>query len=207
MNIARILYPVQVLGPGKRVGVWLSGCPRRCPGCSNPELWNFQNEYEMDSQDVADMIARAISNQEIDGFTITGGDPFYQPKALAALLSHLQEISEDILVYTGYIYEELLQSCDKDVHRALSMTGVLVDGPYIEAKNDGSILRGSNNQRIIVLNSKLEGKYNRYLLAQSNNQIQNFTTKDGIISVGIHRPGFNSEVTQRARERGVLTDG
>lgn len=42
MYIARILYPVEVLGPGKRIGIWFCGCPRRCEGCSNPELWEFQ---------------------------------------------------------------------------------------------------------------------------------------------------------------------
>ena len=205
MNIARILYPVQVLGPGKRVGIWLSGCPRRCPGCSNPELWEFHDEYEVNTQSVVDMIAGVISNQEIDGFTITGGDPFYQPKELGELLSHLQKISVDILIYTGYTYEELLGSCDQDVRIALSMTGILIDGPYIEEKNDGSILRGSNNQRIIVLNPTLGDKYNRYLSIQFSNEIQNFTSKDGVISVGIHRPGFNSSVIEKVGERGVLT--
>lgn len=36
MYVARILYPVEVLGPGKRVGIWFSGCPSKCKGCSNP---------------------------------------------------------------------------------------------------------------------------------------------------------------------------
>ena len=47
MYIARILYPVEVLGPGKRIGIWFCGCPRRCEGCSNPELWEFQERYQV----------------------------------------------------------------------------------------------------------------------------------------------------------------
>ena len=39
MYVARILYPVKVLGPGNRIGIWVSGCNHRCKGCSNPELW------------------------------------------------------------------------------------------------------------------------------------------------------------------------
>lgn len=38
MYIARILYPVEVLGPGKRIGIWFCGCPRRCEGCSQPGI-------------------------------------------------------------------------------------------------------------------------------------------------------------------------
>ena len=47
MNVARILYPVKVLGPGKRIGIWLCGCDRECFGCSNPELWEPKPEYEL----------------------------------------------------------------------------------------------------------------------------------------------------------------
>lgn len=46
MYVARILYPVEVLGPGKRVGICFYGCPRKCKGCSNPRLWNFQERYK-----------------------------------------------------------------------------------------------------------------------------------------------------------------
>ena len=58
MNIARILYPVEVLGPGKRIGIWVCGCNRRCKGCSNPELWDQKPEYEVTHDEVMDLIKR-----------------------------------------------------------------------------------------------------------------------------------------------------
>lgn len=207
MNIARILYPVQVLGPGKRIGIWLCGCPRRCPGCSNPELWTFRPEYEIDVQTAISMIWDSFADFPVDGITISGGDPFYQPKALKELLAALYGLSPDILVYTGYDYEELKTSANPDILAALSFTGVLIDGQYIEEKNDGALLRGSSNQHIIVFDPALEEKYRAYLKEQKENQIQNFTTKDGVISVGIHKPDFNAAIREKARERGVITDG
>ena len=188
MYVARILYPVEVLGPGKRVGIWFCGCPRRCKGCSNPELWHFQPRYRTTPQAIYALILRIANENEIDGFTITGGDPLYQPEALAELISLLRGISEDILVYTGYRREELSDE-------ALRGIAVLIDGEYIEERNTDCLLRGSDNQRILILEEKWKDRYERYL-SSACNQIQNFMTGDGVISVGIHRPGFLGDLNE-----------
>ena len=70
MYVARVLYPIEVLGPGKRVGIWFCGCPRRCKGCSNPELWDFQERYKTTPETVFEMIKSVSLNHTIDGFTI-----------------------------------------------------------------------------------------------------------------------------------------
>lgn len=182
MYVARVLYPIEVLGPGKRVGIWFCGCPRRCKGCSNPELWDFQERYKTTPETVFEIIKSVSLNHTIDGFTITGGDPFYQPEELKRLLDMLKEISDDILVYTGYKRSELQNDLLENI-------SVLIDGEYIEELNDNSLLKGSSNQEVYILDDKQSDKYRAYFNTESN-KVQNFFTSDGVVSVGIHRPDF-----------------
>ena len=189
MNVARILYPVQVLGPGKRVGIWVAGCSRGCRGCSNPELWQQKPEYEVSVDQLVSLIGNLAKDHEIDGFTISGGEPLNQPEALARLIQCLSGFSSDILVYTGYQIEELRARQDQATDLVLARIAVLIDGKYIEELNDGAFLRGSSNQRVHVLSTEHKAKYQKYLF-EGHNQIQNFTTTDGIVSVGIHHKTF-----------------
>lgn len=198
MYIARILYPVKVLGPGDRVAIWLSGCNHYCKGCSNPELWEQKVEHNISMNSLKKILEPIIENYIIEGFTITGGDPFFQPEALRELLPYLQTINKDILVYTGYKYKELLTQY-KDI---LKYIVVLIDGKYMEEYNYGSVLRGSDNQRIIFLDNYFKTKYMEYM-NQKHSQIQNFTTKDGIISVGIHLPEYESKLRRLTKEKGL----
>lgn len=184
MYVARLLYPVEVLGPGKRVGIWFCGCPRRCKGCSNPELWEFHPRYKTTPEAVYEMICRISRNNLIDGFTITGGDPMLQAEELAELISLLRNISEDILVYTGYEISELSP-------KALNGIAVLIDGEYIEERNNNCFLRGSDNQKIHILDGRFTEKYENYCKT-GKNEIQNFIMSDGVVSVGIHKPGFHT---------------
>ena len=183
MYIARILYPVEVLGPGKRIGIWFCGCPRRCKGCSNPELWEFQERYQVDLKVIKELIQQICEQNQVDGFTLTGGDPLYQFDEFRRLVDYLSTISEDILVYTGYTLAELQG-------KRLDNVAVLIDSPYIEDRNNGCILRGSDNQQIHILNERLKDKYERYL-STATNQIQNFATADGYVCVGIHNKDFS----------------
>lgn len=195
MYVARVLYPVEVLGPGKRVGIWFCGCPRRCKGCSNPELWEFQDRYYTSPQTVYELVLQIAKKQPIDGFTITGGDPLYQADDLQRLVTLLKTISEDILVYTGYSINEIC--IDK-----LNGIAVLIDGEYIKSRNNNCILRGSDNQVIHILDQRYEEKYTAYL-HHNRNQIQNFMTSDGVISVGIHKPNFMNELDKAISGKGV----
>ncbi|QUA54666.1 4Fe-4S single cluster domain-containing protein [Aristaeella lactis] len=198
MYIARILYPVKVLGPGDRIVIWFAGCEHQCPGCSNPELWDQNERYHTDLNSVMNLINLIVDQHKVDGFTITGGDPFYQPNALKELLYELAKISSDILVYTGYSYNKI-----KDIYSdILGDIAVLIDGKYIEAENHGSLLRGSDNQDILILNENVRPIYENYLSTHTSS-IQNFSTTDGIISVGIHHPRYEEQLLEISKRKGL----
>ncbi len=195
MYVARILYPVEVLGPGKRVGIWFSGCSHRCKGCCNPELWEMDKNYATTLSVVMDLIEKIASKHPVDGFTITGGDPLHQKEDFLSLTEQCKKISTDILLYTGYLLEEIPK-------QYLNNVSVLIDGKYQEAKNNNCLLRGSSNQKIHFLQTEAKEKYELYL-SETENQVQLFQTTNGYVSVGIHRPHFQEDVEFLLREKGV----
>ncbi len=207
MKIARILYPITVLGPGRRVGLWLSGCPHRCDNCINPELWEQHEDQEMPIPAILAAISSISKQGTIDGFVFTGGDPMLQAEEMSVLLPLLKHFAEDILVYTGYEYEQLLSFGEPIYYDCLKYISVLIDGKYIDELNDGSLLRGSSNQRILFLDETIKDKYTNYFTSSRVNEIQQFPTSDGFISVGIHRRGFRNEIRNKAKERGVIIRG
>ncbi len=196
--IARILYPVEVLGPGKRIGIWFDGCTHTCDGCSNPELWERDEKYRTSYETVIQLIDGIARNNPVDGSTLTGGDPLQQPEALRELLPGLRIYSEDIILYTGYEYEYVVDEYG-DIFKDIS---VLIDGKYIESQNKEELLRGSSNQRIMILNEDHLLKYEEYL-NNSESKIQNFTTLTGTVSVGIHRPGYKEELDSILMMKGL----
>ena len=199
MYVARILYPVRVLGPGDRIGIWFDGCPHHCNGCSNPELWEFKDEYKTNIQTVMNLIYSVADRNNIDGFTLTGGDPFYQPEALEMLLNEIYGISSDILCYTGFDYEQI----KANYKEILGKVAVLIDGRYIEQQNNGSILRGSDNQRVIILKEEQKDRYDEYM-RNASNEVQNFKTHNSMISVGIHKRDYNDNIKDFASRNGFV---
>ena len=187
MNVARILYPVEVFGQGKKVAIWFCGCHHKCPGCSNPELWEFQDKYQI-KLDQVKYLVRQIED-EVDGFVITGGEPFLQSTDLKELILFLKEINDDILVYTGFLFEELKKQKSEYIEIILENIAILIDGKYIEELNDNSLMRGSSNQQIYILHDVYRNRYENYF-KNNTNKIQNFYSSSGMISVGIHKPNF-----------------
>jgi len=199
MYVARILYPVEVLGYGKRIGIWFSGCPHKCVNCSNPELWESNLKQFITLDNLMSIIKRICLNNTVDGFTITGGEPFYQKDDLEKLVEELYKINDDILIYSGYTLEDLKEMKNESI---LSRIAVLIDGRYIDSQNNGAILKGSDNQNIYILNNKYELKYDLYL-QNTVNAIQNFNIGNGVISVGIHKPDFKNKFENSISEKGL----
>ena len=158
MHYAEVKYFDVANGPGIRVSLFVSGCPHACPGCFNEIAWNYEYGEEY-TEEVEEKILKAVSRAEIQGLSLLGGEPLF-PANLHALLPLLRKIKErlpkkDIWCYSGYTYEELLSRKGeekKEIDEAFSLLSVLVDGRFIEAEKDITLLfRGSRNQRLILL--------------------------------------------------------
>ena len=183
-----VLYPIQSLGPGRRMGIWVQGCERTCPGCANPEL-QAMGKKEIPDEMLIGMAVAAFKSYHLDGITLTGGEPVLQAGALARLLAALEPYCDDVLMFSGFTLRELQDKQDPEVDSLLARVSVLVDGPYIQERNESELLRGSSNQTIHYLNSGARPRYETYL-AQGRHIIDSFIAEDGVVSVGIHPKGF-----------------
>ncbi|HLI50743.1 MAG TPA: 4Fe-4S single cluster domain-containing protein [Thermomicrobiaceae bacterium] len=149
LQVARIYHGSLVEGPGRRSVVQLQGCPIRCPGCYVPETHDPAGGITMS---VADVLSRVLDpiGAPRDGVTVLGGEPFFQPVGLLALLQELKAQDLHTVVYTGYRLEALARRPEPEVRAALELTDLLIDGPFVAALSDGAgEWRGSRNQRVI----------------------------------------------------------
>ena len=147
IRILDILEETMADGPGLRTSIYCAGCAHHCPGCHNPQSWDFNGGYEV----TVDELLEVIKADEFANVTFSGGDPFYQVEAFTELARRIkEETGKTIWCYTGFTYEEIQE--DPRLSQMLPYLDVLVDGPYVEALRDTDLrFRGSSNQRIIEI--------------------------------------------------------
>lgn len=134
-------------GPGLRYAVFVQGCSHHCPGCHNPESQPAAGGTETT---LADLLSDIRANGLVHGVTLSGGEPFEQPAACAALAAELKRDGYNIWCYTGYLYDDLIRREDLRIADLLNHIDVLVDGPFVESRKSLELKwRGSSNQRLI----------------------------------------------------------
>lgn len=142
-----------VNGPGVRYVLFFQGCPHGCRGCQNPETWTRAGGTLADTEAV---IADILATRYLDGVTLSGGDPLYQPEAAQAIAKACQAAGLDLWVYTGWTYEDITSGRAGRADAVLPCIHVLVDGPFqLEQKNGSALWRGSANQRLIDVPASL----------------------------------------------------
>lgn len=144
----------EVLGPYKRFIVWVQGCKRRCKGCIAKDSWALDGGELVE----VDTIVQQILRQEnIEGITISGGEPFLQQDALCELISKVREHKDiGVIIYTGMKYNEIENTTL--AHSA----DLIIDGEYVEELNDNKSLRGSSNQNVFCLTERYENIVSEY---------------------------------------------
>lgn len=148
-------------GIGVRVTLFVSGCTNRCPGCFQPQTWDFRYGKPFTDETKEEIFAE-LDKSYVDGLTLLGGEPF-EPENQRTLLPLLREVRQKypgktVWCFTGFrLDDELL--CQGSHPRCeatddmLAYIDVLVDGRFREELKDISLqFRGSRNQRIIDMN-------------------------------------------------------
>lgn len=155
-RLAGVVNDSIVDGPGLRLAVFAQGCPHHCPECHNPQSHDFDGGEWGDTDEI---LRIAEDNCLLDGITLTGGEPFCQPEACTELARGAHELGLNVWVYTGYLFENLLNGTDAQ-RELLKNADVLVDGPFLIAQKSMDVrFRGSKNQRLIDVQKSLNAGY------------------------------------------------
>jgi anaerobic ribonucleoside-triphosphate reductase activating protein len=117
-------------GPGQRFTVWSQGCALACPGCFNPETHAGTGGL---TRTVGELVDAALDVPDIEGVTLTGGEPLEQPRAIAVFCAELRARTDlGVIVLTGFT--------------AVAAVDLVVAGRYNRRRRVATGLRGSANK-------------------------------------------------------------
>jgi anaerobic ribonucleoside-triphosphate reductase activating protein len=143
--------------------------------------------------------------EQVDGVTISGGEPFDQPEALDALLTGLRGHSNrwghevDLLCYSGYSERVLRRR-----HGAiLDLLDAAIVGPYQRGAGEGSAWWGSRNQRLLPLSELGRRRYREGAPPGAQRAMQVEVDDEGIWLIGVPRPGDMDQFESMLGDRGV----
>lgn len=152
LNLAAIRLCTESEGPGKRTAIWVQGCQRKCPGCCNLEMQEIRINKVVDVSDFLPLIANVKERYQIEGVTFLGGEPILQAEGLAYVAEWCRNHGLSVIVFTGYLYQELLEMDNLHVLQLLKYTDMLVDGPFLKDLYDTERdWIGSSNQKVFFL--------------------------------------------------------
>ena len=137
-KVLTITHPDVENGLGCRVTIWASGCPHHCPGCHNPQSWDFKGGNEMSVQELLDI----IKDDEFANVTFSGGEPLSHPDFLLSCLQLLKGKTHRALQTSGYaapeVFNLVLQELDYVLYD-IKLVDAAQHQHYIGASN-GKIL-------------------------------------------------------------------
>lgn len=154
LRIAGIVDDSVVDGPGVRYAIFTQGCSHNCPGCHNPDTHDYNAGTPVDP---AEIIADLRQFKYLNAVTLSGGEPLDQPEAVLELVVRLKELGYNVLVFSGYTFDEIMADPAKTV--IMQYTDTLVDGRFDISRQSYDLnYRGSANQRIIDVPASLSQK-------------------------------------------------
>lgn len=183
LRVAAIVDDTEAEGPGRRFALWLQGCPIRCAGCCNPEMFDARGGEPHAIDELAARLARAHA-RGVTGLTLLGGEPFAQAVPAARLARAARALGLTVMVFSGYTLDELRARADAGA--LLAATDLLVDGRYERALPEPAPPRGrrwigSSNQQMHFLTAAYAADDPRM---RAPNTIEIRLTADGVSANG-----------------------
>ncbi len=205
LRVSRIHFPVTALGPGRRLGVWVQGCPLGCAGCIARDTWDAEGGREVSLSELAGLWREALA-AGAEGLTVSGGEPLAQPAALGEFLLAAARIraelasNADLLVYTGYEPGEITGPAAGALDRA----DAVITGRYDVTRPTRLIWRGSANQVLTTRTPLGTLRYGPYLdYAPDLVPFQVAASGGNLWFVGVPRQGDLPKLERALRQRGV----
>lgn len=182
MKISHYIERTSVLGPYSRSALWVHGCCFSCKGCLAKEM--NAGPYKEFSPAVLSEAFLEVTDTE--GITISGGEPFLQSGELATMLDHIKAKQDyGVIVYTGFLKDDLEKNDDFGVQRFLQHIDILIDGHYMQELDDGKPYRGSSNQKIHLMTDRYKYVYEDYYNGTDKRNIEIDVEKDNVYMVGV----------------------
>ena len=207
LQLNKAHWPVTVLGPGRRIGLWVQGCTIHCPGCVSQDTWPADVTKTIA---VSALIAwcKRVAADGFDGVTISGGEPFEQPAGLTVLLAGLHRWREsaaldfDILCYSGYP----LRTLERKHPKILALLDAIIPEPYVDTVPVSHLWRGSRNQPLVPLSERGRARYAEYVEAPAGaggKRMQAAVEGGRVWMIGIPERGDMARVEALCASRGL----
>ncbi|WP_101256798.1 4Fe-4S single cluster domain-containing protein [Streptomyces barkulensis] len=215
-RISATHFPLETLGPGRRLGIWFQGCSLACAGCMSRHTWDAGGGRPKGISDLLELWEAAL-REGAQGLTVSGGEPLEQAGALAELLAGASRLRgparrdrggsgdmPDLLVYTGYEPAELTPVR----RRALRHADALITGRYRAGQPTRLVWRGSANQRLRPLTPLGEARYAPHLARESTGgglqAVVDTRDGPGVRIYGVPLRGELRRVERGLKEAGVV---
>ena len=182
MRINKILENSRSNGPGRRFTIWTQGCYFHCHNCINQNTWDFNGGEERKIEDIVEQIK---ATQNVEGITLTGGEPLHQYRDTLELAKLLFK-DYNIFLTTGYDFLVLKASYKAEI---LKYVDILVSGPYVDSLYTNKMLwRGSTNQELHYLTERGKQTFEKLKNEIVKAEIIIDKTSDTILTTGFSIP-------------------
>ena len=170
LNIAHIVEATEAEGPGLRFVVWVQGCLKRFRGCCNGDLLKIRPAHIMSSTQIKEQLFQAKQKySNLEGITFLGGEPFLQAQGLADIAQLAQQMGLSVMVFTGYLLEELNEQQFSGSLKLLTYTDVLIDGEFDQNQQETERnWVGSRNQKFHYLSNFYSNEIEKHALNVTN---------------------------------------